>query len=341
MHAPAHEGDAAHGGPSRIAADLFFARGPREQSALGRIVQFTDALLTGCSADLVLHHEQGAALVASGQPLSPRLDAQRAEAIGDLAAVAAGGESVGWTLFARAIATDAGVRVLHVLPVAPQAATLVIYARAAITADAHPALHLDLVRNYAYTALWGLSLSVRWRALQTTLIDNRRVSIAAGILMHSLTIADTVAFDMLARASEQRGVTVREVAEEVITTGQLSADVVPNAERVALPSAVRRACAFIEANAQQQISLTDIASAASVGARRLQTAFRQHLGMTPTEYLRRCRLAGAHDELLAADPRSGLTIAEVATRWGFVSQSHFTATYRRRYRTTPRVTLDT
>jgi AraC-like DNA-binding protein len=107
----------------------------------------------------------------------------------------------------------------------------------------------------------------------------------------------------------------------------------------AAPSTVRRAVAFIDDHASLPITVTDIASAAGVGARALQNAFHQHLGVTPMAYLRRARLEGAHRDLKAADPTAGATVADVALRWGFTKADRFAATYRQTFGVTPSRTL--
>jgi AraC-like DNA-binding protein len=101
---------------------------------------------------------------------------------------------------------------------------------------------------------------------------------------------------------------------------------------------VRRAIAFIDGHASLPITLTDVATAAGVVPRTLQYAFRRHRDTTPLEYLRRVRLAQAHEELLAAEPGDGTTIAAVAARWGYRPQ-RFAAAYRRRYGQPPSETL--
>ncbi|HEV7213406.1 MAG TPA: helix-turn-helix transcriptional regulator [Blastococcus sp.] len=107
----------------------------------------------------------------------------------------------------------------------------------------------------------------------------------------------------------------------------------------AAPAVVRRAVAFIDTHAHEDITLTDIATAARVGPRALQLAFRRHLDRTPTAVLRQTRLAGAHADLQRADPAAGDTVAGIAGRWGFAGLSAFGAAYRRQYRETPSHTL--
>ncbi|MGQ7296461.1 helix-turn-helix transcriptional regulator [Quadrisphaera sp. KR29] len=107
------------------------------------------------------------------------------------------------------------------------------------------------------------------------------------------------------------------------------------------PAVVRRAVAFIEANASLPISTSDVARAAGVGPRALQLAFARHVGVTPMAHLRRVRLQAAHRELQAADPTAGDTVAAVALRWGFARPDRFAAVYRAAYGVTPSHTLRT
>ena len=102
---------------------------------------------------------------------------------------------------------------------------------------------------------------------------------------------------------------------------------------------IRRAVAFIEERAADDIDLTGIAEAAHVGPRALQRGFRSALDTTPLGYLRTVRLERAHDELRVADPTDGTTVAGVAARWGFAHPGRFAAEYRRRFGRSPGDTL--
>ncbi|MFD8708677.1 helix-turn-helix transcriptional regulator [Kitasatospora sp. NPDC059648] len=116
------------------------------------------------------------------------------------------------------------------------------------------------------------------------------------------------------------------------------ADPAPADRTDATPGALRRAIAFIEANADRETSLADIAAAAFVTPRALQYAFRRHLDTTPLGYLRRVRLDAAHRDLLAADPATA-TVTGIAMHWGFAHPGHFAGLYRAAYRRTPGETL--
>ncbi|HEY0718886.1 MAG TPA: helix-turn-helix transcriptional regulator, partial [Streptosporangiaceae bacterium] len=109
----------------------------------------------------------------------------------------------------------------------------------------------------------------------------------------------------------------------------------------AAPVTVRRAAGYIEAHADQPVTLNQIADAAGVTGRPLRHAFRRYYGATPTQYLRRTRLEHAHTELTAADPASGTTVTAVAHRWGWTSLNGFTAAYQQRFGQSPSRTLRT
>lgn len=105
------------------------------------------------------------------------------------------------------------------------------------------------------------------------------------------------------------------------------------------PVMLRRALAYIDDHADQPVTVADIAAAAHVTVRALQYAFRRRLDTTPLAHLRRVRLARAHQDLLHADPGEGVTVTEIATRWGFWHPGRFAAFYRETYSRSPHRTL--
>jgi AraC-like DNA-binding protein len=107
------------------------------------------------------------------------------------------------------------------------------------------------------------------------------------------------------------------------------------------PAVVRRAAAFMQSHAGQPLTVNQIAAAAGIGTRALHEAFRRHYDTTPTGYLRRIRLELAEQDLRAAQPGSGLTVAAVAHRWGWTGPRQFTAAYQRRFGVRPSHTLRT
>ncbi|QPP07049.1 hypothetical protein G4Z16_12350 [Streptomyces bathyalis] len=124
--------------------------------------------------------------------------------------------------------------------------------------------------------------------------------------------------------------------------------------RDATPAAVHRAVAFIESNAETDISLADIANAARVAPRALRLAFARHHRTRAFGFLRSVRLDRAHFELLAAagsgstGPGAGAgtgrgtgdtTVASVAAHWGFATPAVFAASYHHTYGVSPDETL--
>ncbi|UGQ11637.1 AraC family transcriptional regulator [Yinghuangia sp. ASG 101] len=113
----------------------------------------------------------------------------------------------------------------------------------------------------------------------------------------------------------------------------LSADLI---QPTALPMALRLALDFCKTHVRDDLTVADIAEAAQTSIRRLQELFRKHLKTTPLTFLRRLRLAHAHDDLvaLAAGEAEG-SVTEVATRWGFTHLGRFGVLYRQVYGTVP------
>lgn len=102
------------------------------------------------------------------------------------------------------------------------------------------------------------------------------------------------------------------------------------------PAYVRRAEAFIDANARRNLTTADIAAAAGIGARALFAAFRAHRGYSPREFLSRRRIELARDRLSSGVARS---VAEVALECGFEHLGRFSVVYRARFGESPRETL--
>jgi AraC-like DNA-binding protein len=138
-----------------------------------------------------------------------------------------------------------------------------------------------------------------------------------------------------------RGQTQRLLAASVLATFPNTAlDALTDCSAgVVEPTALRRAVAFIDAHAGEDIGIVEIAAAARMGPRGLQRAFRQYRDTSPMTYLRRVRLDHAHRELLAADPSRGDTVHAIAARWGFAHAGRFSVAYHAVYGCLPSHTL--
>ncbi|WP_030761600.1 AraC family transcriptional regulator [Streptomyces sp. NRRL F-2664] len=170
--------------------------------------------------------------------------------------------------------------------------------------------------------------------------ENRRLGAAVAYLRdHVLDDgAASAAPDglVVATAAQHLAATVLGALPNTARSGEA---VGPRDTRDAHSDTLRRAAAFIEANAHRDITLADIAASVPVTPRAVQYAFTRHAGTTPLGHLRRVRLARAHAELRSADPAGTTTVAAVAGRWGFAHQGRFAAAYRREYGVAPSRTL--
>ena len=98
----------------------------------------------------------------------------------------------------------------------------------------------------------------------------------------------------------------------------------------------RRARAYFADRLHDAVSLTELCGTINASKRTLQVAFQETYGAPPIVYLRSLRLNGARRELRSG---SGLTVTEVALKWGFLHFGHFSANYRRAFGETPSETL--
>ena len=96
--------------------------------------------------------------------------------------------------------------------------------------------------------------------------------------------------------------------------------------------ALERACRVIQARISQPLSLTDLATPAGVSPAHLTRLFRAEMGLTATDYLRRCRLERALHLLT----RSEVPIKEVACEVGIPDLHAFNKAIRRGYSLSPR-----
>lgn len=106
--------------------------------------------------------------------------------------------------------------------------------------------------------------------------------------------------------------------------------------RDAISSTVRRAVGIVESRAHDDLSPVELAQACGVTPRALQYAFRNHLGCTPQDYLRRIRLDLARQSLRDG---SYATVSDAAARYGFFNPGRFASDYRQVFSENPRQTL--
>ena len=100
-----------------------------------------------------------------------------------------------------------------------------------------------------------------------------------------------------------------------------------------LPARYRRAYQYMLAHAHlPSLSINDVANVIGVSERALQLAFKEHIGLTPREVLRRFRMQKIREDLQEA---TGAGVMEVAMKHGIKNRTALTAGYRRYYNETP------
>lgn len=104
-----------------------------------------------------------------------------------------------------------------------------------------------------------------------------------------------------------------------------------------LPPSLRHALEWLKLRLDKPIILDDLAAAAGVRPRTLETQFRLHLGTTPLGWVRKTRLARARQQLLASGEETNVT--DIALANGFTELGRFSARYRQAFGELPSQTL--
>lgn len=102
---------------------------------------------------------------------------------------------------------------------------------------------------------------------------------------------------------------------------------------------VRESLEYMETHLGERITMADIARHVHMSVRAIQQGFRDELGTTPMLYLRNRRLERAHEDLADVIAQDGVTVTEIAARWGFTHLSNFAVLYKKRWGESPSETL--
>ncbi|MBQ0944526.1 helix-turn-helix domain-containing protein [Ideonella sp. 4Y16] len=101
---------------------------------------------------------------------------------------------------------------------------------------------------------------------------------------------------------------------------------------------VDRACELMLGNTAEPLSVLELCRQVGASRRKLNYCFQDVLGTSPLKYLRLVRLNGARRELKTGRDR-GLTVQDVASRWGFWHLGQFALDYKKQFGELPSVTL--
>jgi AraC-like DNA-binding protein len=96
---------------------------------------------------------------------------------------------------------------------------------------------------------------------------------------------------------------------------------------------IQRVVALLEANFASKLSRDELAHAAGLSPSHFSQLFHSVVGLSPHQYLLRCRLR--HAQKLLSTVEGGLSIAAVAAESGFADQAHLARHFRRAYGISP------
>jgi AraC family transcriptional regulator len=105
----------------------------------------------------------------------------------------------------------------------------------------------------------------------------------------------------------------------------------PSSRNYLAPWQARRVFKFIEANLGRSIKLQDLAASARLSVSYFSRAFHADFGMSPYDYVIRCRIRRAQEVMLVTDK----PLAAIAIACGLADQAHFTRLFHRIVGTTP------
>lgn len=97
-------------------------------------------------------------------------------------------------------------------------------------------------------------------------------------------------------------------------------------------SKLRQILDYIQVNLDRDLSLTELAELAQLSSHHFGKLFKQSMGVSPYQYVLKCRIEKAKD-LLA---NRKLSVVEIGQLVGFYDQSHFSNVFRRYTNLTPR-----
>lgn len=119
--------------------------------------------------------------------------------------------------------------------------------------------------------------------------------------------------------------------EPRIRTGGLSQASYGVEESAAAHPSVRRALELMKRTLEEPLQTSEIAAQIGISVRQLERRFSGEMGVSPSKYYMRLRIARAHRLLQQTD----LSVAQVAAGAGFQSLEHFSRVYRRYYGCAP------
>jgi AraC-like DNA-binding protein len=143
----------------------------------------------------------------------------------------------------------------------------------------------------------------------------------------------TILWDII-EASRNRDFKTEVLMSKLITdllTELLISACLTNTAVSTIPKYIHDVLAYIEKNYTERITLNNLSERFAVNKFCLHKEFKQHIGLTPNEYVINCRLNCAKELLKYAD----LSVNEISSRVGIENVSHFINLFKKSEHKTP------
>jgi transcriptional regulator GlxA family with amidase domain len=158
-------------------------------------------------------------------------------------------------------------------------------------------------------------------------IDGNRITTAGG----------TASIDLMLRLiAEGHGADLANLVADQLIYSSIRTD--QDIQRLSVPTRIgvrhpklARVIQMMEANIEEPVSPSLLASEVGLSTRQLERLFRRYLNRSPKRYYMELRLQKARNLLMQTD----MSVINVALACGFASPSHFSKCYRAHYNTTP------
>ena len=128
-------------------------------------------------------------------------------------------------------------------------------------------------------------------------------------------------------------VPLRNTAREIVAVAGHAREYQGELTAATMPEELRHPIAHIRENYAETIRISDLAAVSGRSVSSFERAFRRHLHLTPTDFIRKVRVHEACRRLIHSQD----SVAEIATACRFSDQAHLTREFKRVMRTTPAV----
>jgi AraC-like DNA-binding protein len=126
------------------------------------------------------------------------------------------------------------------------------------------------------------------------------------------------------------------MAESIMQIIQAAVEEAAETRGASAPTLKSQIIDFIETNlADEELTVSTIASAFGYSTRQIHRMFQDETGMTVSEYIWKSRLEHSLEDLRNID-NERRTITDIAFNWGFSNAAHFSRAFKETYGITPR-----